>query len=553
MSRDIRSQPAERACSHFPHMDLKHHPELKALMDTFVVLGNQSVLSSDSEAETSLEYEYSPDKETSVHFKAVATDKMHRLDFEGLTEEGNQDFYNDFCARYINFTNTCPTTYHVVSHFKTILKEKGFVELSERSSFGDLEAGKYYVCRDGQSMAVFTVGAGWKPEYGAGVVGSHIDAITNKLKPTSKKSNVDSYNLLGVALYSRGTTGTWVDRDLGIAGRLIIRGLNGKILSRLVNLGAHAVARIPSLAPHFGGISIVEYNPETQMVPVIGLSGPVQKAATDEEKSSPLYNHHSLALLRYLARISNVKVSQMISCDLELFDVQPATRGGLELEFLFAPRVDDRLCLYAAFHGLLEYASKVDFLDNDELNVVLLANNEEIGSGTRTGAKGKLLNAVVDRIIAARKPNSTPADSKVAYANSIVLSADVTHALNPNFTQEYLADHYPLPNVGLCVKKDPNGNVVTDSVGIALMEEIARNNNLQLQQFHIRNGARSGSTIGPILAQDTGALTIDVGLPQLSMHSIRATAGFKEPGIGVETFRAFFQDWRTAFRSLRLD
>lgn len=534
-------------------MDLKHNPELKALMDTFVVLGNQSVLSSDSEPETALEYEYLPEKEAASLSEAVITDKMHRLDCEGLTEEGNQDFYNDVCSRYINFTNTCPTTYHVVSHFKALLQEKGFIELSERSSFGDLDAGKYFVSRDAQSMAIFTIGSSWKPENGAGIVGSHIDAITAKLKPSSKKSNVDSYNLLGVALYSRGTTGTWVDRDLGLAGRLIVRGPNGKILSRLVNLGTHAVARIPSLAPHFGGISIVEYNPETQMVPVIGLSGPVQKAATDEEKSSPLYNHHSLALLRYLARISNVKVSQMLSCDLELFDVQPATRGGLDLEFLFAPRVDDRLCLYAAVHGLLEYASKVDFLENDELNVVLLANNEEIGSGTRTGAKGKLLNSVMDRIIAVRKLNSTPADSKVAYANSIILSADVTHALNPNFKHEYLADHYPLPNVGLCIKKDPNGNVVTDSVGIALMEEIARKKNLQLQQFHIRNSARSGSTIGPMLAQDTGAITIDVGLPQLSMHSIRATAGFKEPGIGVETFRAFFGDWRTVFRTLSLD
>lgn len=232
----------------------------------------------------------------------------------------------------------------------------------------------------------------------------------------------------------------------------------------------------------------------------------------------------------------------LLQIDLDLYDVQAACRGGIANDFMFAPRIDDRLCSFTALHALIKVKQKIDFKNWDGLTVLLLADNEEIGSATRTGAKGKLLNNVVERILSER--NFPSSDLPLTFANSVILSADVTHALNPNFTADYLEGHAPFPNTGMTLKLDANGHVMTDLIGVVLMENIAKKHGLKLQKFHIRNDHPSGGTIGPLLAIDTGARVIDVGLPQLSMHSIRASCGYKEAGIGVETFAAFFEDWR---------
>lgn len=524
-------------------MDLKHHHELNALMKTFVVLGND-VLSSDDESTLDELEAATPHNSGTLDNDEVASAAEQSTEPASDADTGTADYYADYCDRYLAFTDANPTTYHVIEDFSLVLKTKGFKQLSEQKPFEiDAGGGLYFVTRGDQSLVAFIVGGKWKPTNGLGVVGCHVDALTAKLKPSSIKSPVAGYSLLGVAPYSGGLSHLWIDRDLGIAGSVLVR-KHGRVVKKLVSSGTHAVARIPSLAPHFGAKSNLPYNKETQMVPIVGY-GEDDLPPTAGEQASPLFGKHSLTLLRYIACLAEVKVDQIVQLDLELFDVQAAVRGGLSREFMFAPRVDDRLCSYAAVHALVEVAEKLKhkLTDHEGFSAVLLANNEEIGSGTRTGARGKMLNTVVGRVVS-KSSTAAAADTAVAFSNSILLSADVTHALNPNFTDAYLEGHYPLPNTGLTLKKDANGHVMTDLIGVVLMETIAKQRGLTLQQFHIKNDMPSGGTIGPILATDTGARVIDVGLPQLSMHSIRATAGYKEAGIGVETFAAFFEDWR---------
>ena len=483
-------------------------------------------------------------------------------------------FYEDYCTRYMHFTDTNPTTYHAIDFFARLLEEKQFCAVAERDTF-DISGGlRFFVTRGGQAMVAVVVGQNWLPEKGIGAVAAHVDALTAKLKPSSLKESVDGFHLLGVAAYSGALNHLWLDRDLGIAGSVLVRDAeSGKVSSRLVTSGRHAICRIPSLAPHFGSAAApLPYNQETKMVPVMGFGGD-DAPPSALEKRLPLYGRHSLSLLRYLAQLANCKVEHLCAADLELFDVQPAARGGLQREFMFAPRIDDRLCAFSAVHALVSL-SDIDLAQSDSCHVVFLANNEEIGSATRTGAKGKLLNSVVERLVSARNAaasgsasgipetcgNSNSAyarslphtENSVArvFANSVLLSADVTHSLNPNFKEAYLAGHYPLPNTGLTLKKDANGHVMTDLLGVLLMESIASKCGLRIQQFHIRNDMPSGGTIGPMLATDTGARVIDVGLPQLSMHSIRAAAGYKEPGLGIEAFGAFFAHWRLTMDSI---
>lgn len=511
------------------------------------------IISTDEELTTDEEFEMEKNQELD-HTSQIKNTSIPNLSSSEKELDESKKFFDEYASSYMKFTDEYPTTFHVVDYFKSVLVEHGFKyipenePLSEETVKGINKGGLFFTVRSDLSVVGFVIGGGWKDSNGIGVIGSHVDSLSVKLKPISKHRSIDGYNLLGVAGYSSTLTELYLDRDLGIGGTILVKNDDGKVCRKLVNSSPHPIAKIPKLAEHFGAIADKPYNTETQMVPIISY-GDVEDEPSSIEKESPLYGKHSLELLRYISKISQTRIDRIHGLDLELFDVQHAARGGISNEFIFAPRIDDRLCSFSAIWGLIEYTREIDFDKFDGFNAVLLVDNEEIGSGTRTGAKGKLLSSVLERILAARRNGVS--DSKLVFANSVLLSADVTHAMNPNFEQAYLKDHYPLPNKGLTIKMDPNGHVMTDSIGLTLLTEIARKEKQQLQVFHIRNDGRSGSTIGPALATETGARVIDVGLPQLSMHSIRAMCGFKEVGLGVNIFKSFFRHWRQSYDKIK--
>ena len=176
------------------------------------------------------------------------------------------------------------------------------------------------------------------------------------------------------------------------------------------------------------------------------------------------------------------------------------------------------------------------------VNVVALFDNEEVGSLTRQGAAGGLIEKalLIEFLLSTALMMRT---SAALYANSFLVSADVIHAVNPNFVNVYLEHHKPKLNVGVTVSCDPNGHMTTDSVSKSFVEEIARNTDNKLQYFQIRNDSRSGGTIGPTLSAKTGMRSVDMGIPQLSMHSIRATTGSRDVWLGVKFFKAFYEEW----------
>lgn len=228
--------------------------------------------------------------------------------------------------------------------------------------------------------------------------------------------------------------------------------------------------------------------------------------------------------------------STIVNWELELFDTQPAQLGGLNKEFIFAGRIDDKLCSFSAIEALIASESS----DSDSsLKVVGCFDDEEIGSLLRQGAHSNLLPSTLERICEAIDSCSA---SKIGqlYANSFLISADVSHAVNPNFMGSYLENHAPLLNTGVAVQADPNGHTTTDSISTAFLQRVADKCGAKLQVFQIRNDSRSGGTVGPMLSSAMGMRAIDAGLPQLSMHSIRATCGSLDPGLGVKLFKGFF-------------
>ncbi|CAF9916528.1 MAG: hypothetical protein HETSPECPRED_002941 [Heterodermia speciosa] len=460
---------------------------------------------------------------------------------------------------FLSFITENPTVFHAVAHFAKKLEFYGFTRLSERASWtAQLQkGGKYFVERNGSSLIAFTVGLDYKAGNGASMIACHVDALAARLKPVSSLSAKAGYTQLAVAPYAGGLNTTWFDRDLGIGGRVLVKDRKtGKIETRLVKLG-WPVARIPTLAPHFGAAaSLSNINQETQMVPIIGL----ENAETDNEKKvgskSAAPNTFAATqpprLVKVIAEELGIEdYSLIVNWELELFDIQPAQLGGLDKEFIFAGRVDDKLCSFSAIEALIASNSPASIFDGKSpsensgiIKVVGLFDDEEIGSLLRQGAHSNFLPGTISRICEVFCGDKHHANSlSQTFANSFLISADVSHAVNPNFLGAYLENHSPRLNVGIAIQADPNGHTTTDSISTAFLQRVADKCDSTLQVFQIRNDSRSGGTVGPMLSSAMGVRAIDAGLPQLSMHSIRATIGSSDPGLGVKLFKGFFDHY----------
>ncbi|CAG7926566.1 unnamed protein product [Penicillium olsonii] len=451
----------------------------------------------------------------------------------------------DYSKPYCEFMTDNPTIFHAVKSFSKQLEDHGYKYLSERAVWtSELKrGGKFYTSRNGSSLISFNVGSQYESGNGVAIVAGHVDALTARLKPVSKVPNKAGFEQLGVAPYAGGLGPTWWDRDLGIGGRVLVRDpQTGKVETKLVKLD-WPIARVPTLAPHFGAPANGPFNAETQMVPVIGIDNSDLFETAKTESNSIQYGKFASTQPEKLVKIISKELgitdySTIVNWELELFDTQPAQLGGLEKDMIFAGRIDDKLCCYAAQEALI---ASPDSTSPGTVKMVGMFDDEEIGSLLRQGARSNFMSSVIERITEAfAKDNYGPNLLSQTVANSFLVSSDVIHAVNPNFLNVYLENHSPRLNVGVAVSADSNGHMTTDSVSAAIMSRVAERAGSTLQVFQIRNDSRSGGTIGPMTSARIGMRAIDCGIPQLSMHSIRATTGSLDPGLGVKLFKGFF-------------
>jgi aminopeptidase I len=302
------------------------------------------------------------------------------------------------------------------------------------------------------------------------------------------------------------------------------------------------VARIPTLAPHFGIGMMGRNNKETEAVPIIGLD-----SSDSFNNGEPLGGAGSFAatqppkLVKLIAgELGIKKYSSIVNWELELYDAAPATVGGLDKEFIFAGRIDDKVCSWAALQALLLTESSPS---SGIIKLVALFDDEEIGSLLRQGARSNFLPMTVERAVEALcESASVPFGSNVlgqTFAASFLVSSDVTHAAHPNFPATNLAGHSPLLNVGVALCVDGSGHMTTDAVSTAILDRVAALSGCVNQRHMIRNDSRSGGTVGPMLSSAMGVRASDAGIAQLSMHSIRATIGSLDPGLGVKFSKGF--------------
>jgi aspartyl aminopeptidase len=445
------------------------------------------------------------------------------------------------------------------------------------------------------------------------MIGAHTDSPCLRLKPVSKKQG-DGFIQVGVETYGGGLWHTWFDRDLGLAGRVMVRGANGSVMQKLVHIDKpsksacfdsnemgltlrDSVLRIPTLAIHLDRQETFSFNKETQLFPIAGLvaaelkkaddlkAGISNKPSDDEtqnESFAPLkavtQRHHS-HLVDLIAADAGAKAEDIMDFELVLYDTQKACLGGLRDEFIFSARLDNLNQTYCATMGLIDSVSKSTALgDESSMRLIACFDHEEIGSMTAQGAFSMMLPAILRRLSVLPPTAFNETDSEKSYdktydtesttayeqtmASSFLLSADMAHSVNPNYSAKYESDHKPEMNKGPVIKVNANARYATNSPGIVLLQEIARTavkiteedpEGVPLQLFVVRNDSSCGSTIGPMLSAHLGARTLDLGNPQLSMHSIRETGGTEDVRHAIRLFSSFFHHYSSLERNILVD
>ncbi|KAF8471818.1 peptidase M18 [Kalaharituber pfeilii] len=459
-----------------------------------------------------------------------------------------------YAKDFLDYVNASPTPFHAVKSSKERLEKAGFVGIRERDNWNNKLklGGKYYLTRNGSTIVAFAIGNKWKAGNGMALLGAHTDSPALRVKPKSRKyGEGKNFLQVGVETYGGGLWHTWFDRDLGLAGRLIVKQADGSYVSKLVHVDK-PVLRIPTLAIHLDRQETFSFNKETQLFPIAGLAAAELNKDTpnDEEKKgegfSPLASiseRHHPAIVRKLADTAGVSADDIMDFEILLFDTQKACLGGINDEFIFSARLDNLMMSYCATEGLIEALSAPDALDNETgIRLIALFDHEEIGSQTAQGADSNLLPAVVRRLSTLfGVANTSVTAYEETLIKSMLWSCDQAHSVHPNYGAKYESDHRPEMNAGPVIKINANARYATNSPGIVLTQEVARGANVPLQLFVVRNDSSCGSTIGPMLSAALGARTIDMGNAQLSMHSIRETGGSHDVEHAVKLFRAYFQ------------
>jgi aspartyl aminopeptidase len=412
----------------------------------------------------------------------------------------------------LEYIDASPTPFHAVAETVTRLEAAGYRALDEAEVWDVGTGDKVYVVRGGGSVAAFHLGTAPPEQAGFRLLGAHTDSPNLRVKPNPELKQA-GYGQLGVEPYGGVLLHTWLDRDLSLAGRIALA--DGT--TRLVDFGRELL-RVPSLAIHLNrevNVEGLKLNAQKHMAPVLTM----------------LNDLGEVDLRSVLAtEIGDIKAEDLLAWDLMAYDVQPSTRSGLGREFIHAARIDNLASCHAGLVALLGNESA-----GDVTRGVVLYDHEEVGSRSAQGAASNFLRNCLERLCGA-----TAESFHRAVAKSFLISADMAHAIHPNYSELHDPRHKPVLGQGPVVKINVNQSYATDGESWASFERWAREAKVVTQRFVIRSDLRCGSTIGPITAAELGMRTVDVGNPMLSMHSCREVAAAADVPKMIDVLKRFF-------------
>ena len=420
----------------------------------------------------------------------------------------------------LNFIDASPSPWHVVETAKQHLLAQGFSSLSEADPW-QLKAGaKYFVTRNDASIIAFTLGSEDLVESGFRIVGAHTDSPGLRLKPQAAFGG-DGLVRIGVEVYGGPILATFTDRDLSIAGRVMVRTASGHE-TKLIKF-EDTLMRLPNLAIHMNR----EVNDK-------GLK-------LDKQKELPLIFGESASgfeadqqFLAHIAKALKVEVHHILSFELNVFDTQKGAFWGAEQAYIANSQLDNLASCHAALTAMLASHNSAT------TNICALFDHEEVGSESSSGASGSFLNDTINRIANATGLNAE--DKQRALAQSFFVSADMAHAYHPNHPGAYEPCHHVMVNHGPVIKTNANQRYSTNADTAARFMTLCEKANVPFQQYAHRTDLGCGSTIGPIVAAQLGIASVDVGAPMWAMHSVRESAGVLDHSYMVAVLSALYQN-----------
>lgn len=439
-------------------------------------------------------------------------------------------------APLLRFLNDSPTPFHVVANVAARLHAAGYTAVDEGAAWSPPPSGKFYFTRNGSSLVAVNLNAA-AAEHGFRLVGAHTDSPCLKVKPTAIACN-HGYAKLAVEVYGGALLNPWFDRDLGLAGRVTVQTARGAQANCLLNIN-RPIAFIPSLAIHLDR-QANDHRAINQQQHLPALLCRVAKTAdAAADTAAPILAE---ILMAELARQRHdLEITQILAHELSLYDCQPAQPVGLHNEFIAAARLDNLLSCYAGMQALVAAGARAPQRNSPPPanHVLALNDHEEIGSASAAGAAGPFLQAVLQRLC------GDPICLTRALRHSMLISADNAHGVHPNYPTLHEPNHQPLMNAGPVIKVNSNQRYATNSETAALFRRVCARHNLPVQTIVVRSDMACGSTIGPITATKLGVRTLDIGVPQLGMHSIRELAGAQDQHTLSAALQGFYElpDW----------
>jgi len=415
------------------------------------------------------------------------------------------------------FVDASPSPFHACAEAGRMLEAAGFSLLVETEAFPP-KPGRHYLIRGGALIAWSTETAGG-PTTPFRVVGAHTDSPNLRIKPKPDLARA-GWQLLGVEFYGGLLFNSWLDRDLGLSGRVAVRGSAG-VQTRLLTIN-EPVLRVAQLAVHLdrGANEGLTLNPQEHLTPLWGVS---------TEPGD---------FRGYLATAVGVDAADVLSWDVMTHDLQPSRRIGRDLDLISAPRLDNLATSYAGVRALVDAVDGPGRASaSSSIPVLVLFDHEEAGSQSERGAMSTLLPSVLERIVTSAGGGRE--DFHRALAGTVIASGDMAHATHPNYPEKHEPQHQIAINGGPVLKTNVKLRYATDSVGAAAFIMACDQAGVPVQHFVSRNDLPCGSTVGPMTAALTGATTVDFGAPMLSMHSARELCGAKDPAMYAGALAAF--------------
>jgi aspartyl aminopeptidase len=415
----------------------------------------------------------------------------------------------------MSFLAASPSPYHAVANAAERLEKAGFRQVAETDAWDGSSGGKY-VLRGGAIVAWY-VPEGTAPHTPFRIVGAHTDSPNLRVKPLPD-TGAHGWRQVAVEIYGGPLLNSWLDRDLGLAGRLTLR--DGS--ARLVNV-ARPLLRVPQLAIHLDRSVSAEglkLDKQRHLQPVWGLGNDVRDGD----------------LIAFLEEETGLAPGEVTGWDLMVHSVEPPAYLGRDEELVAGPRMDNLLSVHGGVAALTAVAadSRLSYIP-----VLAAFDHEENGSQSDTGADGPLLGSVLERSVFAR--GGSYEDRARAFAGTVCLSSDTGHAVHPNYAERHDPTHHPRVNGGPILKVNVNNRYATDGSGRAVFAAACERANVPFQSFVSNNSMPCGTTIGPITAARHGIRTVDIGVAILSMHSARELCGADDPYLLANALVAFLE------------